>query len=303
MVALSVVPTLICTGFGVTLVLVTGAVLSILIPLTDAGALTFPATSVQVPLAEKPVPSALRITGAVQLAIPDSASVPANVTVTLVLFQPAALGAGVADAIAVGGVMSILIVAETEDPTPAPSTAVHVNVVPAVSVLSVIESHPVVRSELIPEMGSVAVQLKETAVLFHPNAFGAGEIVPTIAGGLVSILTVTDAEAVAPLLSVAVHVNVVPLVSADKVAVPHPVLEAIPVGYVTFQLTVTGIVMFHPLALGPGLTFGVIVGGVGLVFVLVTESVVGNPRAIRSEVARSCVFPTVSVRTTLSTVH
>jgi hypothetical protein len=105
------------------------------------------------------------------------------------------------------------------------------------------------------------------------------------------------------LLSVAVHVNVVPLVSAETVELPQPVLEAIPVGYVTLQLTVTGIVVFQPEGPGAGFTVGVIVGGVGLVFVLVTVSCVGNPRPVRSDVARVRVFPTASDRTTLFTIQ
>jgi hypothetical protein len=302
-VALRVEAMLICTGFGVTLVLVTGGVLSILIPLTDAGTLTFPATSVQVPLAEKPVPSVLRITGAVQPAMPDSASVPANVTVTLVLFQPAALGAGIADATAVGGVMSSLSVADTDAASPAPSTAMQVNVMPAVSVARATGSQPVVRSGLIPEIESVAVQFKVTAVLFQPAAFGVGLITGRIAGGLVSIITLTDAEAVAPLLSVAVHVNVVPLVSADNVELPQPVLEAIPVGYVTLQLTVTGSELIQPDGPGAGVTVGVITGGFGLGLLLVTVSCVANPLPAKSAVASVWVFPAASVEITLLTVH
>src|SRR5260370_23888598 len=137
--------------------------------------------------------------------MPDSASVPANVTVTLVLFQPAALGAGVADAIATGGVMSSLSVTDTDPASPAPSATVHVNVVPGVSMVTVTGSQPVTLSKVIPEMLSVAVQLKLAAVLFHPAAFGVGRTVATIEGGLVSTLTVTDPEPVAPWLLVALH--------------------------------------------------------------------------------------------------
>jgi hypothetical protein len=217
-------------GVGLTVGTMTGGVLSMLMLLAVATALTLPALSVQVPLADSPAPSVLRTTGAVQLAIPERASVPVKVTVTFVLFQPAPFGAGEAAAVAEGGVMSILMVADTEPERPAPSTAVHVNVVPGVSAASVTGSQPVVRSELTPEIGSVTVQFKVTFVLFQPAAFGAGVMTGTMVGGRVSILTVTDAEAVAPLLSVAVHVNVVPPVSADTVELPQPVLEAIPVG-------------------------------------------------------------------------
>jgi len=44
------------------------------------------------------------------VAIPDKASVHVNATATLVLFQPAAFGAGVAVELIVGGVLSIFTV-------------------------------------------------------------------------------------------------------------------------------------------------------------------------------------------------
>jgi hypothetical protein len=66
---------------------------------------------------------------------------------------------------------------------------------------------------------------------------------------------------------------------------------------------VTGIVLFQPEGPGAGFTVGVIVGGVGFVFVLVTVSWVGNPRRVRSDVARVCVFPTASDRITEFTVY
>src|SRR5258708_30855565 len=81
----------------------------------DLVALTFPALSVQVPEAERLVPSALRVTGASQWSIPESVSAPVNVTVTLVLFQPFALGPGEAVAVVVGGVLSILMLFAVAD--------------------------------------------------------------------------------------------------------------------------------------------------------------------------------------------
>ena len=183
-------------GSGVAVV--TGGVLSILMPLAVAGALIFPALSMQVPIAERFLPSVLRVIGAVQLAMPERASEPVNVTVTLVLFQPDTLGGGAAVAIAMGGVLSILIVADTEVEIPAPFRAIQVYVAPAVSAARATGSQPVVKSALIPEMASVTVQVNVTFVLFQPKAFGAGVIVGTTTGALVSIRTVTDAEADAP---------------------------------------------------------------------------------------------------------
>src|SRR5213075_3010207 len=101
----------------------------ILMPLSVALALTLPAASVQTPEADCPAPSVLSVTGDAQLAIPDKPSAPVNVTVTLVLFQPAAFGLGAAVALAVGGVLSIFTVTETEAKMPAIFAAEHVKVV------------------------------------------------------------------------------------------------------------------------------------------------------------------------------
>src|SRR5512142_532793 len=93
---------------GVPAVIV-GAVLSMLIPLAVAVALVFPALSVQEPAADRPSPSLLSTEGVVQEAIPERESVPAKVTVTSELFQPLLLAAGAGVAVAVGGVVSMLI--------------------------------------------------------------------------------------------------------------------------------------------------------------------------------------------------
>jgi hypothetical protein len=80
-------------------------------PVTDAGALLLPATSVQIPDADCPLPSADSTTFGEHLETPDPVklSVPANDTVTSVLFHPFPLAAGVRFAIAIGAVLSILI--------------------------------------------------------------------------------------------------------------------------------------------------------------------------------------------------
>ena len=81
-----------------------GTVLSIL-RVTVAVAL-FPARSVAVPEIIWPAPSAVTETGLGQVATPLVASEQVNVTVTLVLFHPAALGNGFTKAVIVGGVLS-----------------------------------------------------------------------------------------------------------------------------------------------------------------------------------------------------
>ena len=77
---------------------------------TLAVLLMLPALSVQVPDADCPDPSVLKVTGAVQDAMPDPASVPLKLTVTLALFQPLAFAAGVAIADADGAILSICTV-------------------------------------------------------------------------------------------------------------------------------------------------------------------------------------------------
>src|SRR5262245_40031327 len=78
-----------------------------LMPLTVAGRLTLPATSVQLPDADKLVPFVVSFTGAEQPAMPERLSVPVNVTVTSVLFHPVEEGSGDAAAEATGFVLSI----------------------------------------------------------------------------------------------------------------------------------------------------------------------------------------------------
>ncbi len=88
-----------------------------LMPVTLAAWLMFPALSVQVPEAVWFLPSVLSTVFAEQLAIPERASVPVKLTVTSVLFQPLELACGDLDACAVGGVLSMLIPEAEMGPT------------------------------------------------------------------------------------------------------------------------------------------------------------------------------------------
>jgi hypothetical protein len=274
-----------------------------LMPVAIAGALTLPATSVQVPLADWPAPSVVNVIGAVQLAMPDKASAPLKVTVTLVLFQPAAFGAGDAAAAAVGAVRSILTVTEAVRTNPAPFVAVQETTVPAVSVVKLVGSQ-LVNSVLIPEIGSLTFQLTVVADLSQPAALGVGATVGVTSGGVVSIRTTVETVVVKPAPSVARHVNVEPAVSAVNVTVPQPLLDVIPdSGSETLQLKVTGVVVFHPEAFGDGLIVGVTTGGVVSPVAFTTLSCVGNPRATRSAVARDVVFPAASETKTASNVQ
>src|SRR3954468_9399001 len=111
-----------------------GAVLSTLTPVTEAGALALSAKSVAVPLAAwlAPSPSTL---SAVLEATPESASLPANETVTSLLYQPLMFAARSAAAVAGGGVLSSLTVTESVALLPALSAAVPPTRIPFVSVV------------------------------------------------------------------------------------------------------------------------------------------------------------------------
>lgn len=109
----------------------------------------------------------------------------------------------------------------------------------------------------------VSPQVKETAtsVLFQPLAFAPGLRLPLIAGAVLSMRTVTGWLAVPPAL-VAVQVSVWPAVSLVRVEGPQPLDDVtVDSASVTDQVTETS-VLFHPFALGEGVTCGTITGGV-----------------------------------------
>ena len=91
-------------GSGELTALMLGGVLS-MFTLSAAWAV-LPARSTAVPPVAWPAPSSVSVTGPEQLAIPDPPSLHANVTLTSVLFQPAALGAGAGTAAIVGAMLS-----------------------------------------------------------------------------------------------------------------------------------------------------------------------------------------------------
>src|SRR5947207_59984 len=70
---------------------------------------------------------------------------------------------------------------------PAMSVAVPVTLCPAPSAVSVTGGV----SEAMPEVGSAAVKVTVTSVLFQPKAFAAGDREPVIIGGVSSTLTVS----------------------------------------------------------------------------------------------------------------
>ena len=111
-----------------------------------------------------------------------------KLTVTLVLFHPAALGVGERDPKIVGGVVSRLTVTVLELGRPAPFTAEHVSVRPAVSVVMDVEPQPV--EDATPDSGSVAVQVTVTLLTYQPLRPNVPLIAGVITGGVLSMTMV-----------------------------------------------------------------------------------------------------------------
>jgi hypothetical protein len=158
-----------------------------LIPLAVAGALSFPALSVQVPEADCPAPSELNVTGALQEAMPERASNPLKLTVTSVLFQPLAFGAGEGLALAVGAVASLFMVTDCELVPPA-LVAEHVSVWLMVSVVIFSVPHPL--EDVMVDSASVTVQLTVTSEVYHPLLPNVPDTLGVITGGVVSETTI-----------------------------------------------------------------------------------------------------------------
>ena len=111
------------------------------------------------------------------------------------LFQPAAFGAGAADAVAVGAVLSMLIPDFATEALTFPALSVQV---PVPDVWSSLHSSPSSRRYSYQALiGAVAEKLTVTSVLFQPYVFAAGNAFATAVGAVRSILipvTVVDAE-------------------------------------------------------------------------------------------------------------
>ena len=158
----------------------TGGVRSMLIDPTVAEA-KLPALSVQLPVTDWSAPSERSEAGLETVSAPETGSVQLKLTVTGTLFQPLALGPVNLEPVTVGAVRSILTVTETEFDVPCVLVAVHVIVVPAVSLLRIVVWHP--EEEAIPLAGSETVQVTVTVLLFHPFPLGLGLMFGAMAGG------------------------------------------------------------------------------------------------------------------------
>src|SRR5437870_2994749 len=206
--------------------------------------------------------------GASQLAMPDRLSFPLKVTVTSVLFQPNALGGTSRAALAVGLVLSMLMLLTVDGSAPLPATStqlpVFVTVWFAPSVLTVAPATVLVAMPDWTAPASTQLKPTVTSTLFQPKVFGAGLRLPVITGLVLSIFTVTLPTALAlPALSVHVPLTSVPLVSVvtllPVVQLSIPLLIA-PVSPLSLKVTVTS-VLFQPSALAAGVFTAV--GGLG----------------------------------------
>lgn len=134
-------------------------------PDADAGALRLPALSVHVPDPEAWfAPSLASFTSGEQLAMPEVASVPENLTVTTPEFQPAALGSGAPDALATGAVVSRRT-STACSAVPPSLVAEHASVIPAVSVVTDDAPQPVVAETGLSE--STTAQVNETSPTYQ----------------------------------------------------------------------------------------------------------------------------------------
>jgi hypothetical protein len=121
-------------GAGVAAAVTTGPVLSRFT--TTVVEFVFPAPLVTVPETCCPLTSLLTTTGEEQFVTLEAPPLHAKLTVTLELFQPAALGAGVTVATIVGRVLSMLRVTVEVALVPALSVAVAVTACAAPSVVT-----------------------------------------------------------------------------------------------------------------------------------------------------------------------
>jgi hypothetical protein len=179
-----------------------------------------PAALVQEPLNVAPVVSVVWdwVTG-VQVTGVLRVSVPVEVMVTLLVYQPFAPSVPEGVRMAVGPVLSILMpvrVLEAVFPARSAQVPVTERFVPSV------ESVCVTGEATTPDPPTLSVQVQEavTSVLFHPAPLGAVMVLKVIVGGTLSMRTVVFAEVVEfPALSWVVQFRTV---------VPVPVTVIVP---------------------------------------------------------------------------
>ena len=156
--------------------------MSMLTPLTVAVEL-LSALSTAVPVTDWFAAFAVSVVAALDVLMPDVASLDENETVTSELFQPLEFGAGVREPAIVGAVLSSLTWIDAVAVLPTLSvTRVFLVTVPSV----VTESLPG-DTLLTPEPPtSLPVQVIDTFDLFQPAPFGAGAATPEAVGAVLS---------------------------------------------------------------------------------------------------------------------
>src|SRR5205807_779504 len=139
-------------------------------------------------------PSVETVTGEGQIAMPDKLSEQKKLTITSVLFHPAALGAGAGLALITGGVPSRLTVADALAVFPAWSVALPVMIWALPSVFTGTGGGQDTMSE------TLGVQTKPTvtSVLFQSAALGVGLTFAVIEGVVFSIFSGTATEVLFP---------------------------------------------------------------------------------------------------------
>ena len=213
-----------------------------------------------------------------------------NGKLTSLLFQPEAFGAGEGGPnTSVGGVASRLSVRDAESVPPA-DVAVHVNVVPALSVDSMGSSQPSV--ERIGEIGSSTDQSMRTSLVYQPLfPCGDGRLEP-IVGGYRSMLKGGDVYVVLlPARSVTTNCPVTPvpswlMISGFSLLVVYTPESA------SFALNVIAtFILFQPWSSGKAMTSTAVTVGATVSRRIVTERVAVPPLDVAEQVnvRRQCL--------------
>src|ERR1700682_4946836 len=212
---------------------------------------------------------------------PPGTSVGDSPTVTVPVFQPAAVGPGVKTAavtavVCVAGRTLMVSVWRAPRLPAASSAAKEIVVAPGVVMFTAAIAPATV---CVPSVVCAPVSINAMSCTPLPPVSGAERLIkraPTKAvgpvsggtvaiatGGVLSTFTVALVVVLKLMLFMAVQVSTMPGVSWVTAVAPQPVVEAIPEaesGSVTDQRTVTS-VLFHPLGFGAGRITGVTTGG------------------------------------------
>ena len=158
-----------------------GLVLSMLKP-GLVSVLVFPALSAQDPLMVTFVPS-LVIRLSEQEASPEVPSVPVNLTVTLVLFQPLAFAEGEALSKAIVGLVASRLMTTLFEAVPPLLVAEQVIVTPVVSAVTLVTGQA---GEVMADSASATDQVTFTLLMYQPFLPSLPVMVGVITGGVVS---------------------------------------------------------------------------------------------------------------------